>query len=105
MLDGESSEHGLLAFTRLKCDDCARVTAIDNCLCWTGNASDRNRFAVIVDVFTVGSGRDENEIGIISHIDRLLNRWLIGRNVNDGRTSCPDQQTDRNNNENARRIG
>ena len=104
MLNGESAQHRLSAFARLKCCDWTCVISIDDRLYWAIHASYRDHFAVVIDVLGVSSWRDENEIAVVGDVDRLLNRWLIGWNVNDRRSSGPGEQTEHSNNESAFRI-
>jgi len=81
MLDGKPTQHRVATFARLKRHDRACVTSIDDRLCGTLSAPDFDCFTLIVNVLEVSAGRYQDNIAVIRNVDRLLNRWLIRRNM------------------------
>ncbi len=83
MLNGESIQDRFGRFAGLKGDHGrARFVPINDGLFRTALASDRDRFAVEVDILKVSAWRHQDDIGSVSHINRLPDGWLIGRDVN-----------------------
>ena len=84
----------MCSFAGLKRDHRACATSVDDGLCRAPHASDRDRFAVIIDVLKVGPGRNENDIAGVGNINGLLNGGLIGWNVDGRRRNGASNQTE-----------
>src|SRR5215475_16029079 len=88
VLQRESIDNRVASLSRIKADYRIGVSPINNRDLRPAFTPDSNGLPSKVDIFEIGSGRDQHRIAVVRDIDGRLNGWLTRRHTDSN--GCPD---------------